>query len=251
MEPRAAKKRDDKEVTLDNFKCDDGALTEAPLVQLSDLMPGDVLLYRPREPDRLQQRVTAATNSPYTHAAIYLGEKTVAESVIPDGVLISELDESLDGSLCVGVLRTQMVFGEDRWKKLREFVSAVTEQGVPFHRHALVNFGEKSSTFFDDQLDYVQRNYGEFSTAEQLAAKAYFCSGFVVACYQATGIIESSAQVAYPPEYFSPAHLYADATFGWLVGYLVPEGGSVPSNDPLLLSSTLWRDIDERPWWAS
>jgi hypothetical protein len=72
-----------------------------------------------------------------------------------------------------------------------------------------------------------------------------------LACHQAAGIIDNSAQVAYPPEYFSPAHLYEDATFGWLFGYLLPEGGSVPSNDPLLLKSTLWREIDERPWWAT
>jgi hypothetical protein len=72
---------------------------------------------------------------------------------------------------------------------------------------------------------------------------------FVTACYEAVGIIGPSAQVAYPAEFFSPANLYQDATFGWLLGYRVPMNGEVPQDDPVFTNATLWRDIEETPWW--
>jgi len=224
--------------------------TAAPIVQLSDLLPGDVLLYRPRQPDGLQRRVSAATDSPYTHAAIVIEDNQIAEALIPDGVGRSALDQSLEGSVCVAVLRSQAGFGKERQAKLHAFVDAVISQRVPFHRQAVINFGDASRVFFDNQLDHVRDNFGRYSTAEQLAAKSFFCSGFVVACYQAVGIIDNSAQVAFPPEFFSPAKLYQEATFGWLLGYLIPQGGFVPPDDPLMNHATLWRDIEEKPWWA-
>jgi hypothetical protein len=222
----------------------------APIMQLSDLLPGDVLLYRPREPDGLQRRVIAATGSPYTHAAIVIDDNKIAEALIPVGVGRIALDQSLEGSLCVAVLRTQLGFGSERQAKLREFVDVVIAQGVPFHRHAANNFGEESRIFFDNQLDHIRDSFGRYSTPEELAAKSFFCSGFVVACYQAVGLIGNSAQVAFPPEFFSPAKLYQEASFGWLLGYIIPQGGFVPPNDPLIEHATLWRDIEEQPWWA-
>jgi hypothetical protein len=219
------------------------------LLQPSDLLPGDVLLYRWREPDELAKRISKATNSPYTHAAICLGNNLIAESMYPEGVVKNHLDASLEGSLCVGVLRTQCGFGPGRRAKLMEFVDAIVAQGIPFHRSALVNFGERSKTFFDNQLEIVRENYGQFATPEQLAARSYFCSGFVVACFEAVGIIDSTAQAAYQPEFFSPAHLYDHPTFGWLLGYLVAEGGTIPLDDPLNANATKWLDVMDVKWW--
>lgn len=228
-----------------------GAPDSAPLIQPAQLLPGDVLLSRPRQPDGLQRRVSSATDSPYSHAGIYLGEEIVAESVLPQGVTCNSIEETLRDSLCVGVLRTQTGFGAERQRQLREFVTAVIEQSAPFHRHAMVSFGSKSQAFFDNQLDVVRANYGTSSAPDRIAMDGYFCSGFIVACYQAVGIIGPSAQVGYPPEAFSPAHLYEDPTFGWLLGFIVPEGGGVPQDDPLLLKATHWREIDETPWWQT
>jgi cell wall-associated NlpC family hydrolase len=63
---------------MGNLADHDKELQQAPasalVVQISDLLPGDVLLFRPRERDALQQRVSAAIGSPYTHAAIYLSD---------------------------------------------------------------------------------------------------------------------------------------------------------------------------------
>jgi cell wall-associated NlpC family hydrolase len=53
------------------------------LIQPGDLLPGDVLLYRPRTPNLVQKAISLATDSPYTHAAIFLGDGLMAESMFP------------------------------------------------------------------------------------------------------------------------------------------------------------------------
>ncbi len=225
-------------------------MDEIRRLEPADLLPGDILLYRPKRPDRTGQLITSVTGSPYTHAAIYLGGNLIAEALTPTGVAKSRLDDSLEGSLCVGVLRTQMGFGADRRTKLLDFVDAVVAQGLPFHRSGLIHFQDNSRAFFDQQLEIIAQNYGKSATPKELAAKAYFCSGFVTACYEAVGIIDDTAQVAYPPEFFSPAHLYEHNTFGWLLGYLLPDADdtSDPSDDPLRFA-TNWNDLLDIKWW--
>lgn len=216
-----------------------------------DLLPGDILLYRPETPDRVGQLIMNVTKSSYTHAAIFLGDGKIAEALFPGGVAISNVEESLHGYLWVGVVRTQMGFGEARQKKLYEFVDAVIANGRLFHRSALIHFQEDSRTFFDQQLEIIRENFGKSASLEELAAKAYFCSGFITACYEAVGIIDESAQAAYPPEFFSPAKLYEDSTFGWVLGYVMPNGGpgSIPHDDPLLFA-TSWDDHFDIKWWS-
>ncbi len=82
-----------------------------------------------------------------------------------------------------------MGFGGTRQKKLREFVNAVIAQGFPFHRSALIHFQDASKSFFDRQLEIIQENFGNSASQDELAAKAYFCSGFVTACYEAVGAL--------------------------------------------------------------
>lgn len=215
-----------------------------------DLLPGDILLFRWSEPDSLARRISAGSGSPYTHAAIYVGDGMIAESVSPEGVVENALAEAICESECVGVLRSQLGFNGERPAALASFVTSVIAEGKPFHRHALVSFTDESRDFFDNALERVRDNYGQVATSAELAARSYFCSGFVVACLQAVGLIGDSAQIAYPPAYFSPAHLHSDPTFGWLLGFLLPPGGSVPHDDPLLAQATRWADIEEEPWWG-
>ncbi|MBN8918309.1 MAG: hypothetical protein J0I31_22205 [Rhizobiales bacterium] len=219
------------------------------ILQPEDLLPGDILLFRWSEPDSLARRISASTGSPYTHAAIYLGDGIIAESVSPDGPVQNALADAIGLSECVGVLRSQLGFNGERPAALASFVKSVIAEAKPFHWHALVSFTDESREFFDHALERVRDNYGQVATSAELAARSYFCSGFVVACLQAVKLIGESAQVAYPPEYFSPAHLHSDPAFGWLLGFLLPPGGSIPHDDPLLAQATRWADIDEVPWW--
>lgn len=218
-------------------------------LQPSDLLPGDVLLYRPRSPNVMQQRISSATGSPYTHAAIYIDGGLIAASGVPFGVTKSALKESMQGNQCIAVLRSQLGFGGDRPRKLNEFVVAVLERKKFYNLIAVASFSKRSAEYFANQLEFVRNNYGEVISHEEFAEQSFFCSAFVVACYAVVGIIGETAQVAYQPNNFSPGHLGEDPTFGWLLGYLVPEGGAIPPDDPLLTQATLWRDCQDVRWW--
>ena len=201
------------------------------------------MLYRSGNGKIHKRKISEATGSPYTHAAIYLGGGLVAESNFPLGVAKRALEVSIKGSRCIAVLRSQLGFGGDRPRKLNEFVDAVLETGNFYNLIAVLNFKEASTEYFDNQLEIVRNNYDKMTSTEEFARQSFFCSAFVVACYSVAGVIGPTAQIAYLPDAFSPGSLYQDPTFGWLLGYLVPEGGSVPSDDPALTQATLWRDL--------
>jgi hypothetical protein len=217
----------------------------------SDLLHGDVLLYRPHRPNAVQKRISSATDSPYTHAAIYVGDNVVAESVAWPcliGVRKHALEKSMRGSECIGVLRSQLGFGGDRPERLKVFIDDVLKGKKFYNLIAAYNLERNSKNYFDNQLEFIRTNYGKVTPHEKFAKKSFFCFVFVVACFSVVGIIGQTAQAAYPPEFFSPAGLHKHPTFGWLLGYLIPQGGSVPETDPLL-EMTLWRDCLYARWW--
>lgn len=221
-------------------------------INVNDLLAGDVLLYRPQKPNVVQKKISAATNSPYTHAAIYIGDGTIAESVAWPcliGVRKQSVQSSLKRSLCVGVLRTQCGFGKDRATKLTAFVEEVVRKRKFYDLIAARKFPSEGKHYFDNQISFIRDNYGKIMPDEKFSKKNFFCSALVVACYSVVGIIGETAQVAYPPELFSPAGLYRDPTFGWLLGHMIPEGGSVPIDDPILVEATQWSQNQNVRWW--
>lgn len=219
------------------------------IISVDDLLPGDVLLYRAGRQKLHQQTISTVTGSPYTHAAIFLGDGLVAESNFPLGVGKRPVEDSIAGSGCVAVLRSQYGFGGQRPRQLNAFVDSVLAQGRFYDLLGAVNFGKASKQHEGDQLDFIRRNYGQVTSNEEFAKQSFFCSALVVACYSVAGVIGPSAQVAYVPAMFSPGSLHQDPTFGWLLGYLVPEGGSVPDDDPVQTQGTLWRDLMDCRWW--
>ena len=199
------------------------------VLQASNLLPGDVLLYRPKRPNVVQRKISASTCSPYTHAAIFVGDGQIAESVAWPcliGVRYYPLERSLKGSECVGVIRSQCVFSEDRVLQLKTFVADVVGQNKFYNLIAVARLPNESKKYFADQIEYIRENFGWINSREKFAMQSFFCSAFVVACYSVVGIVGETAQVAYPHQFFAPSDLYKDPTFGWLLGYLVPEGGS-------------------------
>ncbi|RVH78123.1 hypothetical protein CN203_11550 [Sinorhizobium meliloti] len=217
------------------------------IIELSDLLPGDILLYKPSSAQLHQAAISRSTNSPYTHAAIYVGDGEIAESNVRSGVKKNPVEGILDGAEYVAVLRSQCGFGGDRPRLLTEFVDAVVKEARFYDIATAARFVAKSRKYFAAQLQFISDNYGKYSTTEEYARKRFICSAFVVACYTVVGIIDSSAQVAYVPEHFSPGHLSTDSSFGWLLGYLVPEGVTVPNDDPCRFKGA-WIDIGTE-WW--
>jgi cell wall-associated NlpC family hydrolase len=53
------------------------------LIDFPDLLPGDILLFRSLHQTVVQQEISAASGSRYTHAAIYLGNDKIAEAAPP------------------------------------------------------------------------------------------------------------------------------------------------------------------------
>lgn len=213
------------------------------------LLPGDVLIHRPRKPSLISKKISTATSSPYTHAAIFLGEGMIADSNPPKGVAVRRLEDLMGDANCVAVLRTQLGFGSERVKKLNEFVAAVVKEAKLYNVAAVLNFRHDSEEYFSGQLEFIRENYGKADTAENYSKQSFFCSAFVIACFAAVGVIDASAQVGYQPSFFSPGHLYQDPTLGWLAGFLVPEGGAVGMDDPAFVSTTHWVDAPEMRWW--
>lgn len=215
-------------------------------LQVGDLLAGDILLHRPKQPNLLQRRIMAMTDSPYTHASICLGDNCQAEFVVPTFKVnpIAPLDPA---TACIAVLRSQQGFDAARAQQLKDFAAAM--QDALYNAAGALALPQRSESFFADQLDIITRDYGRYQSLEDFKRQSYFCSSFVVACYSAVGVIDASAQAAYPPGVFSPGQLHRDATFGWLMGYLLPPGGTVAADDPVQ-HLMQWRNAPECRWWT-
>ena len=217
-----------------------------------DLLPGDILLYRPLKPNFIQRRIINATESPYTHVAIYVGGGFIAESVAWPcliGIRKVQFERSLKRTEYVGVLRSQLGFGGNRPTELIKFVDSFLQRKRFYNLIAAARFKKESREFFNNQLEFIRRNYGKTISAEKFSERSFFCSAFVVACYSVVGAISDTAQAAYPPEFFSPAGLYRDPTFGWLLGFLSPNGNLIRADDPLLFEATHWQPNIGIKWW--
>lgn len=215
-------------------------------LDMSDLLPGDVLLYRPRKPCWHQRCISKETDSPYTHAAIYLGDGYIADSTFPCGVKKRPLITSMNGTLRVAVLRSQYCFCGNRPQELKNFIDHVLSRRRPYNLLGVLGWKKKSKEFFNYQIDNMLKSFGEFSSNEVLSGNSFFCSALIVACYAAVGIISRTAQCAYPKDVFSPAQLHRDPTFGWLLGILSEraDGFSDVEKDPVFIECTNWSDFD-------
>ena len=216
-------------------------------IDFSDLLPGDILLFRPFSLKKHHKIISTATETPYTHAAVHLGNKQIVESTSPK-VQIRKLSDVDKKNYVIAVLRSQCGFLKKREAALKHFASKLIEHGARYDWPGLLTFKERKDQFLTQLLNNLERNYGTITSEDEFVKRSYLCSALVVACYTVTGIIGDTAQQAYQPNVFSPGDLHRDPTFGWLLGYIIQKGKRVPSNDPLL-ETTLWRDHKEDRWW--
>jgi hypothetical protein len=170
--PELARKLEERGLPTSIFGID------VPVLDLeaeTEPVSGNGMLYRPRSPNVIQQRISSATGSPYTHAAIYLGSGLIAESGVPFGVTKSALTDSMQGNQCIAVLRSQLGFGGDRRRKLNEFVAAVLGHRKFYNLIAVASFPKRSAEYFANQLEFVRKNYGEVTSHEEFAKQSFFC----------------------------------------------------------------------------
>lgn len=217
------------------------------VIDFADLLPGDILLFRSTDQKKHQKKISAAIGSPYTHAAIYLGDNEIAEAVLA-GARTRQLSDADKEGQVIGVLRSQNGFLKDRAVKLKQFVEGLIQHGPGYDWRGVATFVRRESEFLSTVLDDLRKNYGKVTPDDEFKRRPYFCSAFVVVCYIVTGVIGETAQIAYKPDVFSPASLHEDATFGWVLGYIAHDRQSIPHDDPLL-GMTLWKDHQDMRWW--
>jgi hypothetical protein len=199
-------------------------------IDFSDLLPGDILLFRPFSLKKHHKIISTATETPYTHAAVHLGNKQIVESTSPK-VQIRKLSDVNKKNYVIAVLRSQCGFLKKREAALKHFASKLIEHGALTTGPAYT-FKERKDQFLTQLLNNLERNYGTITSEDEFVKRSYLCSALVVACYTVTGIIGDTAQQAYQPNVFSPGDLHRDPTFGWLLGYII-------KNRRIVLAATL------------
>lgn len=215
---------------------------QQPDVHLSttDLAAGDLLLCRSLGHKPHQHLISRISKSPYTHAGIYLGDEKIAHSVTHGGVKIEAL--TVDANTYIGVLRSQMGFTADRVDQMREFIDMLIARKTKYDWSAVVAFNQTRKRHFIDLMDNLRTGNARISAMDEFKQRDYFCSALVVAIWCVCGILGESKWPIYNPDAFSPGDLHRDVSLGWVLGYLVADGVTVPADDPLR-QLTQWATI--------
>ncbi|MCK1338619.1 hypothetical protein IVB38_22045 [Bradyrhizobium sp. 38] len=124
------------------------------LLEFADLLPGDILLFRAVEPDALAQRVSDEIGSPYTHAAVYLGNGEIIEAGDPK-IEKHRLSEDDKEDYIIGVLRSQFKFGDERIQALREFADALVKSDSQYDWRGIFKY-KKTRTKFEEELQEIR-----------------------------------------------------------------------------------------------
>jgi hypothetical protein len=197
------------------------------MLDKSDLRPGDLLLCRgadklldPRNFAR--KRIRDLTGSPFTHAAIYLGDDEVGDAVPLKGVSVRRLDALLKDAEYMVVLRHPDAWDEERIAGLRQFIEGLQRAGARYNYEGVKKFQENKDGHA--QADLTKKLEDFFANAPADSGfkpdTPFFCSELAVACLVNSGFIDKSAEVVYEPGIHAPGDLARDNTFGFKVGYL-------------------------------
>ena len=216
------------------------------VIASSKLRPGDILLHY-RSSRKLQTKlIEAATNSPYTHASIYLGEGHVAEAS-PPKVRKVTLEDAIEADSHIAVFRSQCGFDSARVSTLNSFIDELTDKSTWYDIRIIAGFNKRRQQHVDNQLEKLADYFSKNAPPNDYVNRVYFCSALVVACYCVVGIIDSSATTIYTPDIYSPGALAEDPTFGHIVGYLADVGYQIPLNDPFI-NRTNFKKIFNAEW---
>jgi hypothetical protein len=202
------------------------------MLELTDVTPGDLLLFFKLQKNADESRVAELTESQYTHSGIFLGDGQIAHQT-SEGVIIEPLRDTLDGFDHAAVFRRHDLWSQRRLEILKLFAARAQSAKTRYNLRGLLKFMENRAAHEANlQSDLINCFDGNLQP-EPSVKKQYHCSEFVVACFTATGIIEPSAAIVYRGSVISPGDLGRDATFGFFDGY-VTLGGQVQSNDDFI-----------------
>ena len=222
--------------------------TNITVVNISELLPGDVLFHHANKSKPHRELISMAIQSDYTHASIYLGNGDIADANFT-GIRKVPLVSELEKCSYVAVLRSQLGFVGSRPATLRAFIDDLIERNYEYDFRGLVKYALGGDGNIAKLAMFIDEVWEKLSSWVADNKNAYFCSALIVACFHRVGIIDVSAEYLFRPNDFSPKDLYEEPTFGWYFGHLVPPGGQVPEDDPFAIVATSWQPNMANKWW--
>lgn len=205
-------------------------------IDRNELLPGDILLFRNGAKSATSTAIRWWTASPYSHAAIYLGDDQILEAVVP-GIRITPLRVRRSGY--VAVIRSQMGFGASRVEILRDFADQLVKQKARYDLSGVLKFVGMRDKTYQENIEAV------LSGAEDIRGSKrtkYFCSALVARIWCVVGIMDQTAWSLMLKNLIAPGDIPSDVNFGWFLGYLIPQGTKIPEDEPMLMS-TAWKDV--------
>ena len=205
-------------------------------IRVGDLQPGDILLYRNGRKSIVSSLIRRFTRSPYSHAAVYLGDGKIFEAVI-SGIKINRLEIPRGGY--IGVIRSQMGFGQERQKILQDFVSQLVKNRAQYDLRGVFQFVGVHNQDFQKNINAILAGAADIRGD---ARTRYFCSALVARTWCVVGIADESAWSLFLNNQISPGDISGDVNFGWFFGYLISSGTIVPDDDPMA-AGTIWKEV--------
>jgi hypothetical protein len=201
-----------------------------------DLKPGDILLYRAQKKSIVSSIIRWWTGSPYSHAAIYLGDGKILEALFPR-IKINPLKIQRGGY--IGIVRSQYEFGPERVEVLHDFANQLVKNKARYDTLGVLQFIGIKSNVYRDNIAAVLAGAADIRGD---ARTRYFCSALVARTYCIVGIADESAWSIFLGSLKSPGDIPLDINFGWFLGYLIPPGTTVPNDDPMQ-KGTIWKEV--------
>lgn len=218
----------------------------------SQLQPGDVLLCRGNTEGvslaaYVSSEIAAATSSPYTHAALYLGNGQIVDARVLQGIRVRPLTELIARTQYIAAMRQPGAWDAVRVDRLRAFAKKLDELGTKYNTNAFagyvlepelnrkVRWEDHRQAHQDSVMEQIEAAFARPPPPREEPLRKYFCSELVVAAFVHVGYLGIGADVIYDPGHMAPGDIPRDNTFGFLVGYIAKGTPfDVPSDDPLL-----------------
>lgn len=201
------------------------------VITVSDVRPGDVLLCRNIKPNLVSGKISASTNSDYTHAAICVDSTTVAESRPPKGVSITTLNTLTSRYDFLAAFGQPDAWNPDRVKALKLFSDTASKALLNYNLVGVAYFAKNLKEHDQKVFEKLKAFFDDPQSHEHAVKRSYFCSEFVAQAFVVSGFLEPSAAIAYASKTVSPGALGRDPTFGTFVGYLPGRLSTIPVED--------------------
>ena len=205
-------------------------------IKREDLKPGDILLYRTKKKSIVSSIIRWWTGSPYSHAAIYMGDGKILEALVPS-IKINPLKIQRGGY--IGVIRSQLGFKPEHEKILHDFADQLVKNKARYDLRGVLQFIGINSQIYQDNIKAILSGTANIRGDERTR---YFCSALVARIWCIVGIAHESAWSLFLRDLISPGDIPGDVNFGWFLGYLIPPGTTVPDDDPMQ-HGTIWSEV--------